>query len=67
MYLAELFRGYRHSEPTVLFGIRMVTMVMLLAALLGYLSFEVLLIKNDINPIITTSYVEADAIRAPSK
>ena len=63
----DLFHRYRRSEPTALFGIRTFTIIVLLAFLLGYVIFQANLIKNDINPIITTSFIEADAIRAPSK
>jgi|tagenome__1003787_1003787.scaffolds.fasta_scaffold19235452_2 hypothetical protein len=66
MHLADLFRGYRHSEPRVLFGIRIFTMIVLLAGLLGYLAFEVAFIRTD-NPVIVTSYIEEESIPAPSK
>ena len=62
----DLFHRYRRNEPTALFGIRTFTIIVLLACLLGYVIFEVNLIKNAI-PIIATSFIEADAIRAPSK
>ena len=68
MHLAELFQRnrYRRSEPSILLGLKLITMVILIACLLGYLAYAVTIVRKD-TPIIRTSFIEAEAIRAPSK
>ena len=67
MNFTDLFRGYRRSrEPVILSGLKLFTMILLIGCLVTYLALVIIDIRQDV-PIIGTSFVNVDAIRAPSK
>ncbi|RIA84945.1 hypothetical protein C1645_831519 [Glomus cerebriforme] len=64
MNLADLFRENRRSEPIILFGLKLFTMIILIACLTGYLVIVLIDVEQDA-PIIRTSFVNVDAIHPP--
>ncbi|RIA80025.1 hypothetical protein C1645_839419 [Glomus cerebriforme] len=64
MNLTELISGYRRSEPTFIFVLKLVIMVMLIVCLTGYFAIMIIDVNQDA-PIIMTSFV-TDAIRPPN-
>ncbi|CAB4495224.1 uncharacterized protein OCT59_010266 [Rhizophagus irregularis] len=68
MNLADLFRGYRHTEPRILLLLKLFMMIILVACLAGYLAIILIDIQQDA-PIIRTSFHISDdnlPIRPPS-
>ncbi|RGB29339.1 hypothetical protein C1646_766736 [Rhizophagus diaphanus] len=68
MNLADLFRGYRHTEPRILLLLKLFIMIILVACLAGYLAIILIDIQKD-GPIIRTSFHISDdnlPIRPPS-
>ncbi|RIA90353.1 hypothetical protein C1645_823489 [Glomus cerebriforme] len=65
MNLANLFKGHGRSETTFLLGLKIFTMIMILACLTGYLAVIIIEIKQDV-PVTVTSFVNVDAIRPPN-
>jgi hypothetical protein len=66
MNLTNLFHRQRRSEPIVLFGLKLFTMIMLIACLTGYLAVVIIDVKQDA-PIIKTSFIDVDGVPPPSK
>ncbi|CAB5391169.1 unnamed protein product [Rhizophagus irregularis] len=65
MNLTELLNRQRRSEPTVLLGLKIFTMIMLITCLTGYLTVVIIDVKQDA-PIIKTSFVDVDGVPPPS-
>lgn len=68
MNLADLFRGYRYTEPRILLLLKLFMMIILVACLAGYLAIILIDIQQDA-PIIRTSFHISDdnlPIRPPS-
>jgi hypothetical protein len=68
MNLADLFRGYRHTEPKILLILKLIIMIIFIACLAGYLAVVIIDIRQDA-PIIRTSFFDSDdthPIRPPS-
>lgn len=65
MRLTNLLGGNRRSEPKYLLGLKIFTMIVLISGLTGYLAVLIVDVNQDA-PIIITSYVNVDGVRAPS-
>ncbi|CAB5360068.1 unnamed protein product [Rhizophagus irregularis] len=65
MRLTNLLGGNRRSEPKHLLGLKIFTMIMLISGLTGYLAVLIVDVNQDA-PIIITSYVNVDGVRAPN-
>ncbi|CAB4386960.1 unnamed protein product [Rhizophagus irregularis] len=65
MNLTELLNRQRRSEPTVLLGLKIFTMIMLITCLTGYLTVVIIDVKQDA-PIIKTSFVDVDGVPPPN-
>ncbi|RIA84959.1 hypothetical protein C1645_831534 [Glomus cerebriforme] len=65
MNFSEFFRGYRRSEPTILYGLKLFIMIILMICLTGYLAVIIIDVMQD-SPIIRTSFVSVDAVHAPN-
>ncbi|RIA99295.1 hypothetical protein C1645_800671 [Glomus cerebriforme] len=65
MNLAEFFRGYRRSEPTILYGLKLFMMIILIACLTGYLAIVIIDVNQDA-PIIMSSFTNINTIRPPN-
>jgi hypothetical protein len=66
MNLTELLNRQRRSEPTILLGLKIFTMIMLITCLTGYLTVVIIDVKQDA-PIIKTSFIDVDGVPPPSK
>ncbi|RIA80028.1 hypothetical protein C1645_839422 [Glomus cerebriforme] len=65
MNLTNLFRGYRHSEPTIILRMKIFAMIVLVACLTGY----VVILINDVlrdEPVIKISYKYYASLRPPN-
>ncbi|CAG8676020.1 6337_t:CDS:2 [Rhizophagus irregularis] len=65
MRLTNLLGGNRRSEPKYLLGLKIFTMIVLISGLTGYLAVLIVDVNQDA-PIIITSYVNVDGVRAPN-
>ncbi|RGB29336.1 hypothetical protein C1646_766733 [Rhizophagus diaphanus] len=65
MNLTELLNRQRRSEPTILLGLKIFTMIMLITCLTGYLVVVIIDVKQDA-PIIKTSFIDVDGVPPPS-
>ncbi|CAB4495227.1 hypothetical protein RhiirA5_412867 [Rhizophagus irregularis] len=65
MNLTELLNRQRRSEPTILLGLKIFTMIMLITCLTGYLTVVIIDVKQDA-PIIKTSFIDVDGVPPPS-
>lgn len=65
MKLTSLLGGRRRSEPKHLLGIKLFTMIMLIACLTGYLAVLIIDVNQGAS-IIVTSYFNVDGVRPPS-
>ncbi|PKY49271.1 hypothetical protein RhiirA4_465184 [Rhizophagus irregularis] len=64
MNLIDLLYKHRRSEPTILLGLKLFTMIILMACLTGYLVVVIIDVKQD-SPIIATSFINVDAVPLP--
>ncbi|CAG8598639.1 8112_t:CDS:2 [Rhizophagus irregularis] len=65
MNLIDLLYKHRRSEPTILLGLKLFTMIILMACLTGYLVVVIIDVKQD-SPIIATSFNNVDAVPLPA-
>ncbi|CAG8676022.1 6338_t:CDS:2 [Rhizophagus irregularis] len=65
MKLTSLLGGRRRSEPKHLLGIKLFTMIMLIACLTGYLAVLIIDVNQGAS-IIVTSYFNVDGVRPPN-
>ena len=66
MNLIDLLYRHRRSEPTILLGLKLFTMIILMACLTGYLVVVIIDVNQDA-PNIKTSFTSVDAVPPPSK
>ncbi|RGB23699.1 hypothetical protein C1646_774134 [Rhizophagus diaphanus] len=64
MNLIDLLYKHRRSEPTILLGLKLFTMIILMACLTSYLVVVIIDVKQD-SPIIATSFTNVDAVPLP--